>query len=55
MTSNQRENLQRAAGILDGLAASEDISEAITNMIVTVSEMIDEVLREEMKCVANKS
>lgn len=55
MTSNQRETLNRAAGILEGLSANSDITQGATDTLLDVAEMIDEVLREEMKCVANKS
>ena len=47
MTPETRETLQRAAGILDGLSASGDLTSAVTDMVVNVSEMIDEVLKKE--------
>ena len=47
MTQENRETLQRAAGILDGLTASGDISSDVTQMIINASEMIDEVLKKE--------
>ena len=47
MTQENRETLNRATGILEGLSVSGDLSDAVTNMIVAVSEMIDEVLKKE--------
>lgn len=47
MKAENRETLQRASGILEGLSASGDISDAITNMIMAVSEMLDAVLAKE--------
>ena len=47
MTQDSREKLQRAAGILEGLSVSGDLSDAATNMIVNVSEMINDVLKKE--------
>jgi hypothetical protein len=41
--------LNRASGILEGLSVSGDLSECIINMIIAVSEMIDEVLKKEQK------
>lgn len=47
MTPENRETLQRAAGMLDGLSASGDLTSEIASMMVAVSEMIDEVLKKE--------
>ena len=44
-----RETLQRAVGILEGLAASEELSSSVADMIVNVAEMIDAVLNGEKK------
>lgn len=45
MTPNDRETLQRAVGILEGLSASGDISDAVSGMLEAVISMIDEVLK----------
>ena len=34
-------------GILEGLSVSENLTDAETSLIVAVSEMIDEVLKQE--------
>ena len=47
MTSNSRETLYKASGILEGLSVSENLNAAETNLIVAVSEMIDAVLEKE--------
>lgn len=47
MTQESRETLQRAAGILDGLSASGDLTADVASMMVAVTEMIDEVLQKE--------
>ena len=47
MTNESIATLNRAAGILEGISVNPDISQATTDMIVAVSEMIDEVLRKE--------
>lgn len=47
MTQENRETLNRAAGILEGLSASENLADAETSLIVAVSEMIDAVLKKE--------
>lgn len=44
MTQDNRETLQRAVGILEGLSASGELSQSITDMILSVAEMIDAVL-----------
>ena len=44
MTQDNRETLQRAVGILEGLSASGELSQPITDMILSVAEMIDAVL-----------
>ena len=47
MNRESRETLIRATGILEGLSVSENLTDAETNLIVAVSEMIDAVLKEE--------
>ena len=47
--ANDRETLNRAAGILEGLSASGDLSQAVTDVILNVCEMIDAVMREDDK------
>lgn len=47
MTQENRETLNRATGILEGLSVSENLTAAKTNLIVAVSEMIDAVLQKE--------
>lgn len=47
MTNESRETLNRAAGILEGLSATGDLSTAATDMIINVAEMIDAVLKKE--------
>ena len=47
MTTKNRETLNRASGILEGLAASGDLSDCITNLVIAVSKMIDAVLKKE--------
>lgn len=47
MTHESREILCKASGILEGMSVSEELTEAVTNMIVAVSEMIDSVLYKE--------
>lgn len=49
MTQDNRETLQRAVGILEGLSASGEITQATTDMILNVAEMIDAVLDGEKK------
>lgn len=49
MTHDNRETLQRAVGILEGLSASEDLTQPITDTILNVAEMIDAVLNGEKK------
>lgn len=44
MTQDNRETLQRAAGVLEGLSASGELSHDATDMILNVAEMIDAVL-----------
>lgn len=41
---NDRETLQRATGILEGLSASGELSDAVAGMIEAVVSMIDSVL-----------
>lgn len=47
MTQDNRETLQRAAGILEGVSVSGNISVDIAQILINVSEMIDAVLRKE--------
>ncbi len=47
MTQDSRETLNRAAGILEGLSASEEISSGIADLLVSICEMLDEVLNKE--------
>ena len=49
MTQDNRETLQRAVGILEGLSASGELSQAITDTILNVAEMIDAVMNGEKK------
>lgn len=47
MKTKNRELLNRAAGILEGLAANSDITPGLTEMLVNVAEWIDTVLNDE--------
>ena len=47
MNQESRETLNRAAGVLEGLSVSQNLTDAETNLIVAVSEMIDAVLKKE--------
>ena len=47
MTHQGREILNRVAGLLQGIAASEEISSAITDILLDAVENIDFVLGEE--------
>ena len=47
MRHESRETLYKASGILEGLAASENLTDAETHLIVAVSDMIDSVLDKE--------
>ena len=47
MTQESRETLNRATGMLEGLSVSGNLTEAETNLIVDVCEMIDAVLGKE--------
>ena len=47
MNRKNRETLNRAAGILEGLSVSENLNDAETNLIISVCEMIDAVLNKE--------
>ena len=49
MKQENRETLQRATGILDGVSVSGDLSTDMAQILITVSEMIDDVLRKEAK------
>ena len=48
MTQDNRETLQRAAGILEGLTTRVECS-PVADMILNVAEMIDAVLNGEKK------
>ena len=48
MTHKSRETLSRATGILEGLSASGNLTDAETNLIIAVSEMIDTVLKQDL-------
>lgn len=45
MSHEDRETLQRAVGVLEGLSVSGDLSDAVANMLDAVVTMIDEVLK----------
>lgn len=47
ITLRDRETLQRANGILEGLQVSGDLSSDAANMLTAVIEMIDAVLNRE--------
>lgn len=47
MKQDNRETLQRAAGILEGVSVSGDLSTDMAQILINVSEMIDVVLRKE--------
>lgn len=47
MTNETRETLNRAAGILEGVSVSGDLSTDMAQILINVSEMIDDVLRKE--------
>lgn len=49
MTNETRETLNRAAGILEGVSVSGDLSTDMAQILINVSEMIDDVLRKEAK------
>lgn len=49
MTHESREMLNRAAGILEGLNASGELSSAAGEMLAAVIEMIDAVLNQEAR------
>lgn len=51
MGSYVRERLQRIAGILDGVSASPDIPQPLTDMLICALEMLDELLDNECKSV----
>ena len=50
MTPEIKATLNRAAGILEGLSASGDLSTAMTDVLLNVVEMIDAVLRDDERC-----
>ena len=47
MKTKNRELLNRAAGVLEGLAANADITSVLAEMLVNVAEWIDTVLNDE--------
>jgi hypothetical protein len=47
MKTKNRELLNRAAGVLEGLAANSDITTGLAEMLVNVAEWIDTVLNDE--------
>lgn len=47
MQSENRETLQRAAGILEGVSVIGSLSVDIAQILINVSEMIDTVLKKE--------
>lgn len=47
MKQENRETLQRAAGILEGVSVSGNLSTDMAQILINVSEMIDTVLRKE--------
>lgn len=47
MKVKNRELLNRAAGVLEGLAANADMTSVLAETLVNVSEWIDIVLNEE--------
>ena len=47
MKQENRETLQRAAGILEGVSVSGDLSTDMAQILINVSEIIDTVLRKE--------
>lgn len=49
MKQENRETLQRATGILEGVSVSGDLSTDMAQILITVSEMIDAVLKKEAK------
>ena len=49
MTHDNRETLYKASGILEGLSVSQNLTQAETDLIIAVSEMIDDVLNKEGK------
>ena len=49
MKQENRETLQRATGILEGVSVSGDLSTDMAQIIINVSEMIDGVLNKEDK------
>ena len=47
MQQENREILQRAAGILEGVSVSGNLSIDMAQILINASEMIDTVLRKE--------
>lgn len=51
LTIEMENTLHRAAGILEGLSASEGLKPAMAETLITVVEMIDSVLRYKERLV----
>ena len=51
LTTETENTLHRAAGILEGLSASEGLNPAMADKLITVIEMIDSVLRYKERMV----
>lgn len=49
MSEESIATLNRASGMLEGLSVSGDLNTPITEMILSISEMIDSVLKKEQK------
>ena len=49
MKQENREALQRVAGILEGVSVSGDLSTDLAQIILNVAETIDAVLQKEAK------
>lgn len=47
MNRDSRELLNRATGILEGLSVSENLTDAETNLIISVTKMLYTVLQRE--------
>ena len=47
MTQENREALHRVVGILCGITAASDVSNAVADMLCDAVEMIDKVLEEK--------
>ena len=47
MTPGNRETLQRVIGMLSGITAGGDVSNAVADMLIAAAEMIEKVLEEK--------